>query len=87
MTLKAELRCIRFPLILLEMFLQLKSPPVVNYIDLAGFGKAHTCLYKVQQLTVMSEQKPSLEVEGIRRPLRQDCVKAQICVRVQKKTL
>ena len=34
MRLKLELRCIMFPLIILEMFLQLDwSPPVVNSID------------------------------------------------------
>ena len=48
MKLKIELRCILFPLIILEMFLQLNwSPPVVNSVDWAWFGKAHTCLYKV----------------------------------------
>ena len=53
MTLKIELRCILFPLIILEMFLQLDwSPPVVNSVDWTWFGKAHTCLYKVPQLTV-----------------------------------
>ena len=35
------------------MFLQLDwSPPVVHSIDWTWFGKAHTCLYKVPQLTV-----------------------------------
>ena len=43
MRLEIELRCILFPLILLEMFVQ---------IDWTWFGKAHTCLYKVPQLTV-----------------------------------
>jgi hypothetical protein len=48
-----ELRCILFPLIILEMFLQLDwSTPVVNSIDWTWFGKAPTCLYKVPQLTV-----------------------------------
>ena len=47
-----ELRCILFPLIILEMFLQQGwSPPVVNSIDRTWFGKALTCLYKVPQLT------------------------------------
>ena len=42
-----------FPLIILEMFLPLDwSPPVVNSIDWTWFGKAHTCLYKLPQLTV-----------------------------------
>ena len=37
----------------LEMFLQLdRSSPVINSIDWTWFGKAHTCLYKVPQLTV-----------------------------------
>ena len=35
------------------MFLQLDwSPPVINSIDCTWFGKAHTCQYKVPQLTV-----------------------------------
>jgi hypothetical protein len=43
MRLKIKLRYILFPLIILEMFLQLDwSPPVVNSIDWTGFGKAHT---------------------------------------------
>ena len=50
MKLEIELRCILFPL---EMCLQLDwSPPVVNAIDWTWFGNAHTCLYKVPQLTV-----------------------------------
>ncbi len=53
MTLKIKLRCILFPLIILEMILQLDwSPPVVNSVDWTWFGKAHTCLYKVPQLAV-----------------------------------
>jgi hypothetical protein len=48
MRLKIELRCILIPLIVLEMF----RPPVVNSIDWTWFGKAHTCLYKLPQLTV-----------------------------------
>ena len=40
------------------MFLQLDwSPPVVNSIDWTWFGKAHTCLYKVPQLTVHVKAK------------------------------
>ena len=47
MRLDIELRCILFPLIILEMLPQLNwSPPVVNSIDWTWFGKAHTCLYK-----------------------------------------
>ena len=49
---RIELSCILFPLIILEMFLQLDwSPLVVNSIDWTWFGKAHTCSYKVPQLT------------------------------------
>ena len=51
--LKIDLWCILFPLSILELFLQLHwSPPVINSIDWTWFGKAHTCLYKVPQLTV-----------------------------------
>ena len=47
MRLEIELRGILFPLIILEMLLQLYwSPPVVISIDWTLFGKAHTCLYK-----------------------------------------
>ena len=53
MRLEIEFRCILFPLIILEMFLQLDlSPPVLNLIDWTWFGKAHTWLYKVPQLAV-----------------------------------
>ena len=55
MRLEIEIRCILFPLIILEMFLQLDwSPPVVNSNDWTWFGKAHThtCLYNVPQLIV-----------------------------------
>uniref|UniRef100_A0AAZ3P7K7 Sleeping Beauty transposase HTH domain-containing protein n=1 Tax=Oncorhynchus tshawytscha TaxID=74940 RepID=A0AAZ3P7K7_ONCTS len=53
MRLKIELWYVLFPLIILEMFLHLDlSPPVLNSIDWTLFGKANTCLYKVQQLTV-----------------------------------
>ena len=46
MSLKFEPRCILFPLIILEMFLQLDlSPPVVNSIDCTWFGTAHTCAF------------------------------------------
>ena len=48
-----ELRCILFPLIILEMFLQLDwCPPVVNSIDWIWFGKDLTWLCKVPHLTV-----------------------------------
>jgi hypothetical protein len=50
MRLEIELRCILFPWIILEMFLQLDwSPPVVNSIVWTWFGKAHTCLYTVDK--------------------------------------
>jgi hypothetical protein len=40
-------------LIILEMFQQLDwSPSVGNSIDCTLFAKAHTCLYKVPQLTM-----------------------------------
>jgi hypothetical protein len=58
-----ELRCIMFPLVILEKFLQLDwSPPVVNSIDWTRlvFGMAHTCLYKVPQLTVHVRAKTKL---------------------------
>ena len=58
MRLEIELRCILFPLIILEMFLQLDwSPPVVNSIHWTWFGKVHRCLYKVSQLTVRVRAK------------------------------
>ena len=66
MRLEMELRCILFPLIILEMFLQLDwSPPVVNSIDWTLFGKAHTRLYKGPTVDSACQQKPSHEVEGI----------------------
>ena len=87
MKLKIELRCILFPLIILEMFLQLNwSPPLVNSVDWTWFGKAHTCLYKVPQLTVHVRALTKHEVKGIVcRPPRQDCLEEQIQGRVQKK--
>ena len=58
-------------------------PPVVNSIDYTWFGKAHTCLFKVPQLTVHVRVSP--EVEGIvHRAPRQDCVETQILGRVPK---
>ena len=79
MRLEIELRCILFPLIIFQMFLQLDwSPPGVNSIDWTWFGKAHTCL-RSHSWQCMSEQNPSHEVEGIvSRALRQNCVEAQI---------
>ena len=53
MRLEIKLRCIPFPLIILETFLQIDwSPPVVQYIDWTWFGKANTCVYKVPNLKV-----------------------------------
>ena len=53
MSLKIELRCILFSLIIVEMFLQLEwNPPVTNSMNRTLFGKAHTCLHKVPLLTV-----------------------------------
>ena len=58
MILKIELRCILFLLITFKLFLHLDwSPPVVNSIDWTWFGKAHTCLYKVPQLTTCQRKK------------------------------
>ena len=75
MRLEIELRFILFPLIILELFLQLYwSPPVVNSIDWTWivYIRSHSWQRK-------SEHKPSHEVEGIvRRAPRQDCVKTQI---------
>ena len=72
MRLEIELRCSVFP-------------PVVNYIDWTRVGKAHTCLYKVRQLTVHFRAKTKHEVKGIvRGALRQGCVEAQIWGRTPK---
>ena len=82
-----ELWCILFPLIILEMFLQLDwSPPVVNSIDWTWFGKAHTPDYiRSHSWQCMSDQKPNHEVEIIvRRAPRHDCVEIQIWGRVPK---
>ena len=87
MRLEIELRCIRFPLIVLEMLLQLDwSLSVEKYIGWTSFGKAHTGLFKVPQLTEHVRAKTMPDVEGIvcRAP-RQDCVEAQIWGRVPKK--
>ncbi len=78
-----ELRCILFPLIILEMFLQLDwSPPVVHGVDWTWFGKVHTCLYKVPQLTehVRAQVNPWSPRNCLQR---QDCIEAQIWGRVQ----
>jgi hypothetical protein len=79
MRLGIELRYILFPLIILEMFLQLDwSPPVVNsWLDMIWKGTHLSIRSCSWQCT--SEQKPSLEVEVIvRRAQIQDCIKAQI---------
>jgi hypothetical protein len=82
---KMELRCILFPLIILEMFLQIDwSPPVVYSIDWTWFGQAHTCLYKVPQLTVHVREKTKPWGRRNCRALRQDCVEAQIWGRVPR---
>ena len=73
MTLEIELRCIRFPLIILEMFLQLdRSPPGVNSIDWTGFGKAHTLVY-IKGLTVDSacQSKNTRSVVSGKQPVTQ----------------
>jgi hypothetical protein len=60
------------------------NPPVVNSIDWTWFG-THLSIYGSYSWQCMSEQKPSHEVKGIvRRAPRQDCVEAQIWVRVPK---
>ena len=71
MKLEIELRCILFPLIILEMFLQMDW---------------HTSVYiRSHSWQCMSEQKPSHEVEGIvRRAPRKDCVEAQVWGRLPK---
>ena len=57
MNLQIELRCIQFPFIIFQMSLELDwSPPVANSIVWTWFGRKHTCLEKVPQLTV-SKQK------------------------------
>ena len=89
MRLEIELRSILFPLIILEMFLQLDwSPPVVNSIYWTWFGK-HTPVYIMSHSwQCMSEQKPSHEVEEIvRRAPRQYCNDAQIWGKVPKQCL
>ena len=57
-----------------------------NTVLWTWFGKAHTCLYKVPQLTVHVRVQTKHEVKGIVcRPPRQDCLEEQIWGRVQKK--
>ena len=52
---------------------------MVISVDWTGFGKAHTCLYKVPQLTVHVRAQTKHEVKGIVcRPPRQNCLEEQI---------
>ena len=46
------------------------SPPVVNPIDWTWFGKAHTCLYKVSQLTVHIRKKQAMRLKELSVELR-----------------
>ena len=88
MRLEMELRCILFPLIILEMFLQLDwSPPVVKSVIEHDLGR-HTPVYiRSHSWQCMSEQKPSQEDEEIvRKAPRQDRVEAQIWGRVRRKS-
>ena len=74
MRLDIELRCVLFPLIILEMFLQLDwSPPVANSIDWTWFGKGHTYFYKVPQLTVHVRVKTKPWGQG-------NCASTQSCL-------
>ena len=74
---KSEPRYILFPLILLEMFLQLNwSPPVIHSIDWTWLGIATPAYIRSHSWQCMSEQTPSHGVKGIIcRPQKQDCVK------------
>jgi hypothetical protein len=72
MRLEIELRCILFPFIILEKFLQLDWKGTHLYT----LVRSHTC-------QCMSVKKTIHEVEGIvSRAQRQDCFKAQIWGRV-----
>ncbi len=62
------------------------SPAVFDYTDLTWLGKPHTCLYKTLQLTVHVRANENHEVKGTAwRAQRQNCSKAQIRPRLQKK--
>ncbi len=76
-----------FLLIILEMVLHLHfSPAVFDYTDWTWLGKPHTCLYKTLQLTVHVRANENHEVkETAWRAQRQNCGKAQIWPRLQKK--
>ena len=71
MKLKIELRCILFPLIILETFLQLNwSPPVVNSVDWTWFVR-HTPVYvRSHSWQCMSEHKPSMKSKELSVDLR-----------------
>ena len=83
-----ELRCIRFPLIILEMFLQLKwSPPVVILLighDLERHTPVYIRSHSWQCMTVHVRAQTKHGVKGIVcRPPRQDCLEDEIWGRVQ----
>ncbi len=59
---------------------------VFDYTDWTWLGKPHTCLYKTLQLTVHVRANENHEVKGTAwRAQRQNCGKAQIWPRLQKK--
>ncbi len=63
------------------------SPAVFDYTDWTWLGKPHTCLYKTLQLTVHVRANENHEVKGTAwRAQRQNCGKAQIWPRLQKKS-
>ena len=82
MRLQTERRCILFPVIIVEMFLQLDwTPPVVNSTEWTRFGKRHTPVYiepsrrttYKKVYSARKSKKPSHEVERIvRRAPRQE---------------
>ena len=71
MKFKIELRCILFPLIILEMFLQLNlSPSVVDSVDWTWLER-HTPVYiRSHSWQCMSEHKPSMESKKLSVDLR-----------------
>ena len=87
---KSEPRYILFPLILLEMFLQLNwSPPVINSIDWTWLGIANTGLYKVHQLTVHVRANSKPWEKELSADLRNRIVKLkcwQVCPKVSRGT-
>ena len=71
MTLQIEFRCIQFPLIILEMSLQLHwHPPVANSIDWTWFIKKYTFLYKVPQLTACQSRHSTIKSKELFVELR-----------------